>query len=561
MTKISIESQIKELNTLILSNKLDDATKKVENLIKQFPNSHVLFNALGVIELKKNNLEQSIKEFNKAININPNYTDGYINIGAIHENLKNYDLSEEFYKEALNKNENSVNALLRLSLLLCKLKRENEAIDYLNKILVINPNSYEALIEKGRILMNEGDYSEAKDLFIKAYDIKPDELIPAFNLGGAYRKLGDLKSAKDIFAQLLNKFPNNFHVLTALGDLSTETGDYINAKRYFENSLSINPNNGNTYAGMGRLHNELGEGLKANNYFLKAVEIDPNNQLNCYQLAKSFNEETEQSREMAIKYYKMSKYGDYKEQLLHLIYKSNNKTEFKSIYSELLAEKNISRTVAAISQHYSFHNRIDNEYRFCPNQLDFVRKKELEILVNDNDLIKLIKEYAKSKIRDKKVQSLLNNGYQSPGNLFSEVDDTNMIIKDLILNEIEAYRNNYKNEDCLFIKEWPDKTLLKAWVIKMEKDGFLKSHIHPLGWISGVIYLDVPNKNKDEGNIELGYEGYNYPSKNKEKTPKKIIDVYAGDILLFPSSLFHQTIPFTSNNERICIAFDLNVEN
>jgi hypothetical protein len=30
-----------------------------------------------------------------------------------------------------------------------------------------------------------------------------------------------------------------------------------------------------------------------------------------------------------------------------------------------------------------------------------------------------------------------------------------------------------------------------------------------------------------------------------------------GDIVLFPSSLFHRTIPFESNEQRICIAFDL----
>jgi len=30
-----------------------------------------------------------------------------------------------------------------------------------------------------------------------------------------------------------------------------------------------------------------------------------------------------------------------------------------------------------------------------------------------------------------------------------------------------------------------------------------------------------------------------------------------GDIVLFPSSLFHRTIPFNAKEERICVAFDL----
>jgi hypothetical protein len=30
-----------------------------------------------------------------------------------------------------------------------------------------------------------------------------------------------------------------------------------------------------------------------------------------------------------------------------------------------------------------------------------------------------------------------------------------------------------------------------------------------------------------------------------------------GDIVLFPSSLFHRTIPFSADEDRICVAFDL----
>jgi hypothetical protein len=39
--------------------------------------------------------------------------------------------------------------------------------------------------------------------------------------------------------------------------------------------------------------------------------------------------------------------------------------------------------------------------------------------------------------------------------------------------------------------------------------------------------------------------------------PVGIASPKVGDIVLFPSSLFHRTIPFNSNEERICIAFDL----
>jgi hypothetical protein len=42
---------------------------------------------------------------------------------------------------------------------------------------------------------------------------------------------------------------------------------------------------------------------------------------------------------------------------------------------------------------------------------------------------------------------------------------------------------------------------------------------------------------------------------------KKLYLPKVGDVVFFPSSVFHRTIPFNSNEERICIAFDLKPGN
>ena len=91
----------------------------------------------------------------------------------------------------------------------------------------------------------------------------------------------------------------------------------------------------------------------------------------------------------------------------------------------------------------------------------------------------------------------------------------------------------------------------------MRKNGYQISHIHPDGWLSGVVYLKTASPlNNDEGAIEFGLHGYDLPIKDKNY-PRKIFNPRAGDIVLFPSSLFHRTIPFTTNTERCVIAFDI----
>lgn len=126
----------------------------------------------------------------------------------------------------------------------------------------------------------------------------------------------------------------------------------------------------------------------------------------------------------------------------------------------------------------------------------------------------------------------------------------------IIQEAIDDYYDMFKLESNLFIKYWPRKHKLTGWYNRLEKNGHHVSHIHQTGWLSGVIYLKTINlSNSDEGAIEFGLHGYDLPITD-EKYPRKLHRPKKGDIVLFPSSLFHKTIPFTTDTERCTIAFD-----
>ena len=128
-------------------------------------------------------------------------------------------------------------------------------------------------------------------------------------------------------------------------------------------------------------------------------------------------------------------------------------------------------------------------------------------------------------------------------------------LKSIIITEIESYYLKFKNENCSFLKRWPSKYDLAAWHVILKKQGHQNPHIHPSGWLSGVIYLKVvPSFKKNEGAIEFSLNGEKYYD---AESPKVLHLPKTGDIVIFPSSLHHRTIPFSADTDRISIAFDL----
>ena len=148
------------------------------------------------------------------------------------------------------------------------------------------------------------------------------------------------------------------------------------------------------------------------------------------------------------------------------------------------------------------------------------------------------------------------NGYHTSGNLFNKKDYEIIQLQELIKKQISIYRKHYKYCKDFFITKWPDKNELEGWHVKLIKKGYQKSHIHPAGWLSGCFYLKIPNMLKEnQGAIKFTLSGYDYPFVKKLPNLTHIPKVF--DIALFPSSVFHATIPFNSQEERHVIAFDL----
>jgi hypothetical protein len=95
-----------------------------------------------------------------------------------------------------------------------------------------------------------------------------------------------------------------------------------------------------------------------------------------------------------------------------------------------------------------------------------------------------------------------------------------------------------------------------CWSVKLKPNGFHVNHLHPEGWISSAYYVSLPEVTKagdsQEGWIKFGEPRWPTPM----CTVEKVVQPKEGRLVLFPSYMWHGTIPF-SQGERITAPFDV----
>lgn len=102
----------------------------------------------------------------------------------------------------------------------------------------------------------------------------------------------------------------------------------------------------------------------------------------------------------------------------------------------------------------------------------------------------------------------------------------------------------------------PNRWRIQAWATVLHDGGHQSPHIHPAGWMSGVIYLDPGTGHAPDagGQLVFGHPqaelGLRPPANPWAHGPQ------AGQALLFPSFFLHHTVPYSGSSPRISVAFD-----
>ena len=516
------QGEIQQLLGLIGNGRLAQAEAAARASLRSFPDALVLHNLLGVALEQQGKYEAAATSYRNALAIEPNIAEIAFNLGVVLGNLGRSEEAVTQYRKAISLKPNLAVAHFNLGTLLQAQGRLDEAAACYAEAARLEPGFIEAHGNLGAILQQQGHIDNAVDSYRRALRVQPDATLH-FNLGTALRTQGRLDDAVASFREAIALRPDHARAHNNLGEALRDQGRMPEAVECYRAALAIDPDNAEASYNMGEFLYFAGE-------FDKAVE-----------------------------YFEKSPRWDSRDRALYCLYKAGRFDAFASRLDAALEGPHTSPLLATLTTHYATNFGVEDRYDFCRTPMDFVLHGRIDALAEPGSplLAELLRDITHTEIAERK-QGRLYYGIQSAGNLLKRPEPSFQALAAAVRGKIAEYRAHFAAADCELIRAFPGQIeFSSSWYLKMQKGGHLTSHIHEEGWISGCVYLALPDKNQGHaGSIEFSTHGDDYPQRHAD-FPSRIVDQSVGDIVLFPSSLFHRTIPFDSDEDRVCVAFDL----
>ena len=471
----------------------------------------------------------------------------------------NAETAEDICRQILNEEPGQGDALHLLGILSHKAGRLDESIASFERSLKAKPGAVKVRLDYADILRSADRIADAIDVIQAARKIDPTSEPVHLNLAKLFAESMDWSRAIESYQAVLERNPDSLAAWIGLGNICTIVDQYEEALQSFQRAAEIRPDDPGIHYNIGNTYSRLEQFDTAINSYFESLRLRPGLD--------------EVRTNLGVALYRCDRFEEAIEHLsgvetplarstmLDCFYALQRFDKFFGLVEKLRELDDVNANSAATSAYVAQQFGREDLHPFCPDPLSYVRVIENPGQTDDLDALvgQLVEAVSRLDVAYEPRSHATKLGYHSVDrNLFSNPTGPLAVLKDVISREINNYYEEIREEQIAFARRWPEKSVLYGWYIHMLPGGHQLAHIHPTGWLSGVIHLSVPTESRtsDAGRIEFMLKDPEKPAINDEG-PRVIYEPKPGQLLLFPSSLLHQTIPFESDEPRQCIAFDL----
>jgi tetratricopeptide (TPR) repeat protein len=535
---------------LLQNNRDDEARRVLETCLELSPNHAPYWNSYGSVMDELGKADVAASAFHKAGTLAPGYADPWIN-------------------------------LARIALRFDDLPEATEAVE---KARRIEPKRLEILELSAAVARQSKEPEQAAKYYAQILAVNPNDQRIRHNLASTLRELDQSERALAEANKAIAGGSTNPATLTLCGHLLSDMGRHDDAVVQYEAVSAAHPGFIDAHEMLAKLLPQLGQGQTALDAYRRALAAEPQNRLllgaamsaahdmkDHAQLTewaqmgmRTFGDEPEYRLSLAAAHQHAGDHrsahdllvGRYDEMAVARLFLSHSLLALKdpkAAEAHALAATQLAPTDQSGWAHLTLIWRLleDEREHWLADYDRFVMPVDIELPADLPDRLE-----AMHTLQRHPAEQSLRGGTQTRGNLF-----------DRRVPEIQALATQVQraiNAQVAALPDDPSHPFLSrksntidysaSWSVRLASEGFHINHIHPKGWISSALYIDLPPKmGKRSGALTFGVPDAAYGLK---LPPRRVEVPKVGRLVLFPSYFWHGTLPFSNEKHRLTVAFD-----
>lgn len=524
---------------------------------------------VGQLMVLMGRLDEALESFSEAIRLKPNFFHAHLDLGLTLSRREDYVGAEKAYRQVLRLQPNLLAAKQALSATLIVLGKVKEAESVARTGLMQaqkDPQAFAVLEHNLAVAISEQRrYAEALAVFDDLQARAPGLPRAAYNRGNTLQSMGRFTDAEAAYREALARDPADLKAHTSLTQLLYRQGRedfltsydeamgmrpdnpqlpaekarflfladrYEEAREAFERSLVLAPDYANARDGLGSTLSRLGRHDDAAREFERVLKAHPD-----FVDARCDFAEC------------LSRSGD-PERALVMAQEALQRQPHNQLALALWG--------TALRQTGDEREHVLNDYEKLVCVFDLEPPRGFSDMASFNR--ELSAELALLHLDAREhINQTSRLGTKTSGTLFGAGHDLVERLRERIDAAVAAYIGEMKpdTDHPLFSRRGDGFRYWGSWSTRLGDCGFHTNHVHPRGWISSAYYVALPDVVGDEretqGWIKFGEPSFDAGFKNPIQ---RAVQPVPGRLVLFPSYMWHGTVPFRSSQPRVTLAFD-----
>ncbi len=276
--RIELYNEIKVSQFLVAEGKIDQATKKVKDVLNKDPYVLEARYLLGNIYSKQKKYDEAVEEYKKALEADPDYYEAIFGIALAYKKAGKDDEAIVGFKRLIDIDPRDTKPLMHLGDIYERRGQLDEAMRYLKSGVTINPELPVFHNNLGAVYLKKKMYDMAEKEIKAALSIERSiPLLNAhFNMALLHEARGDFNLAVVEYKKEQETSPFNYKPDFNLGLLYAKAKEFNKAIKEFKSCIEKNEEYPNAYVFLAKAYMDTEKNLnEAEKLALKGLELKP----------------------------------------------------------------------------------------------------------------------------------------------------------------------------------------------------------------------------------------------------------------------------------------------